>query len=130
MANGKKEKGNGQLFSVVQEKAGSVLDDGKRALAGSIDDIANKLRKVGGNLQEAQPNVITQTVAQYGDTFAQRVEDFSRYVEHRDVSELGQDLTKFAKQNPALFISGAFFIGLLTARFFKSTPHQTLTVGS
>ncbi|MBC7798878.1 MAG: hypothetical protein H7Z37_18570, partial [Pyrinomonadaceae bacterium] len=129
-ANGQNETGSGQLFSLVQDKAGSILDDGKRALASSIDDIANKLRRVGGNLQEAQPNVITQTVAQYGDTFAQRVEDFSDYVEHRDVNELGQDLTEFAKKNPALFISGAFFVGLLVARFFKATPQQTLTVSS
>jgi uncharacterized membrane protein YgcG len=64
---------------------------------------------------------ITNTAAEYGDTLAQQIEKISQYFERSDVRVMVRDVETFARRNPAVFIGGAFAVGLLAARFLKSS---------
>ena len=42
----------------------------------------------------------------------------------RPAAELVDDLSRFARERPAVFIGGAFLLGLGVARLLKSSPHR------
>jgi hypothetical protein len=48
----------------------------------------------------------------------------SNYLQNTDVSEMVDRTEEFARRRPALFLGGAFALGLLGARFLKSSRRQ------
>lgn len=52
---------------------------------------------------------------------AEKVDDFAGYLQNKSVDELAGDITTYAKQNPQVFVGGAFVLGLALARFLKSS---------
>jgi len=117
-----------EAFGQVQEKASTKLDEKKSDLAQGLGSVAESIRQMGENLKGTgeQSGVVSLT-AQYGDTLARQVEEFSGYLEKHNVSELMRDVERFARRNPSVFIGGAFVLGLLGARFLKSSsPNQAL----
>jgi hypothetical protein len=83
---------------------------------------------MGENLRgKEQETPIAGLTARYGDSLAQQVEQVSHYLEQKDLRELVRDVEVFARRNPAVFIGGAFALGMLAARFLKSgNPNQSL----
>ncbi len=70
---------------------------------------------------------IAGTTAKYSESVASQVEQFSRYLEKKDLRDVANDVERFARRNPAVFLGGAFALGLLAARFLKSAnPNQAL----
>jgi len=66
---------------------------------------------------------------QYTETLSQQVEKLSGYLERQDLSGLMSDVERFARRNPAIFLGGAFALGILAARFLKSStpaPNRAL----
>jgi predicted AlkP superfamily pyrophosphatase or phosphodiesterase len=59
--------------------------------------------------------------ARYSNQVADRVERASTYLEEHDLDELMVEAEDFARRQPELFIGGAFTLGLLAARFLKSS---------
>jgi hypothetical protein len=55
------------------------------------------------------------------DEAANQLERVSNQLRDKDVGELMQDAQQFARRRPAVFIGSAFAIGLLGARFLKSS---------
>ena len=64
------------------------------------------------------------TVAQYVEQAANQVERWSSQLRDKDLGELVEDAQRLARRQPALFIGSAFALGLLSARFLKSSPHR------
>jgi hypothetical protein len=62
-----------------------------------------------------------ETIAQYVDDAVGQLERFSRRLKERNVGELLGEAQQFARRNPAMFIGSAFALGLLGARFLKSS---------
>jgi hypothetical protein len=60
-------------------------------------------------------------VAQYVEQAADRIEQFSSRLRDRDLGDLMRDADRFARRQPAVFIGAAFMVGVLAARFFKSS---------
>lgn len=58
------------------------------------------------------------------DDVADRVESVSRYIEERDVDSLTREARRFARDHTPLFLTGAFGLGMLGARFIKSSGDQ------
>jgi len=52
------------------------------------------------------------------------MERVSNYLQRTDVAELVDGVEDFARREPLLFVGGAFALGLLGARFLKSTQRQ------
>ncbi len=106
----------------VKEKAASLIDEQKTNLASGINSVADSIRQIGENLGgDGKDNQIAALAGKYGDNLAGQVEKFSSYIEDKDLKELARDVEQFARRNPALFIGGAFALGILAARFLKSS---------
>jgi len=110
----------------VKEKAGSVIDEQKTNLASGINTVADSIRQIGENLRgDDDKNQIAAIAAKYGDTLAGQVEKFSSYIDDKELRELVRDVEQFARRNPALFIGGAFALGIMAARFLKSSGQSS-----
>ncbi|MGI8494761.1 MAG: hypothetical protein ACR2L1_05545 [Pyrinomonadaceae bacterium] len=112
----------GDAIGQVKEKAFEKIDERKATLAQSLGNVADTIRQVGGNLKDSEePTGAAAATAKYGDKLARQVEQFSGYLEKHNVGEMMKDVEGFARRNPAYFIAGAFVLGLLGARFLKSS---------
>ncbi|HUQ33150.1 MAG TPA: hypothetical protein VM095_13600 [Pyrinomonadaceae bacterium] len=117
----------GQAAGQVQEQATSRLDKGKASVVEGLGSVVEQIRQMGENLRKTDQGGVVDYAAQYGDAAADRLERFSGYLNKHDVGEIVGDVEDFARRNAAYFVGGTFLLGLLGARFLKSSsPHQQL----
>jgi len=95
----------------------SKLDDQKERAAGSLDSVAQALRQTGQQFRDQDQ----QPFGQVAESAAEMVDRFSGFLSERDIRQLIGEAENFARRQPALFIGGAFGLGLLAARFLKSS---------
>lgn len=113
----------GQAYGVAAQKAKTTLEEQKTNLATGLTSVADSIKQVGENLRGAEDKIgITDLTAKYSDSLAQQLEQISGYFENKDLREMTRDVERFARRNPAVFIGSAFALGLLAARFLKSSP--------
>lgn len=112
----------GQAYGVAAEKATTKIEEKKTDLASGLTSVADTIRQVSSTLRETDEQTgVTDTAAKYSDSLAKQIEQISNYFERSDVREMVGDVERFARRNPAVFIGGAFAVGLLAARFLKSS---------
>lgn len=121
----------GQAYDAVTEKASAKLDEQKSTLTGGLTTVADSVRQVSENLGSAKTDSgLAEAAAKYTNTAAQKLEDVAGYFESRGVRDMARDLEGFARRNPAVFFGAAFGLGLLAARFLKSsTPGYDRSTG-
>ncbi|MBV9868422.1 MAG: hypothetical protein JO316_23965 [Abitibacteriaceae bacterium] len=112
----------GALVSQVQQQATSQVEQQKQQVANSFGTVAETLRQTGQQLRDNDSGVVTRYAALYGETAAKQLEQFSNYLRDTDTSQLIHEVENFARRNPTLFVGGAFLLGLVAARFLKSSP--------
>jgi len=121
----------GQVANQAQQKAGRVVDQTRQQMtsrlasqkdraAEGLGSVAQALWQTGQQLREQDQDGVTS----YIDNAASQVERFSTYLQNNDVGELINDVERFARRQPAVFLGGAFVLGLLGARFLKSSRQQ------
>ncbi len=111
----------GQAYGKVTEQASSTITAQKDNLARGLSSVAHGIRSMGESLRSGeQPTPVAGFTAKYGDSLAQQVEQVSNYLEKKDLREFVKDVEVFARRNPAVFIGGAFALGIAAARFLKS----------
>ena len=116
-----------QAYGVAAEKATTVIEEQKTNLAQGLTSVADSIRQMGENLRGAEQSGVAGTTAKYSESIATQVEQFSRYLETKDLRAVANDVERYARRNPAVFLGGAFALGLLAARFLKSAnPNQAL----
>ena len=120
-----------ELASQAQQKAGeqvqSGLARGKSRAAETLGGVAQSLRLSSQHLREQNQ----EGTGRYVEKAAQQVERLSSYLQNKDVGEVIDEVEDFARRQPALFLGGAFALGLLGARFLKSSRRgQAETAGS
>jgi ElaB/YqjD/DUF883 family membrane-anchored ribosome-binding protein len=99
-----------------------IRDRQKHNLAAGLTSIADSIKQVGGSLRKTDEQTgITELTAKYSDSLAQQIEQVSRYFDNKDLREMTRDVERFARHNPAVFIGSAFALGLIAARFLKSS---------
>ncbi|CAN5792644.1 hypothetical protein BH23GEM10_BH23GEM10_13660 [soil metagenome] len=110
-----KEKAR-ELSHRAGEAARSRADQEKERVTQGMRSVAEALRKGGQELpaDRSQYRPLLTNVAD-------RVEDVSGYLEARDVDALTQDVRRFARDHTPLFLGGAFALGVIGARFLKSS---------
>lgn len=118
----------GKAYGIATEKAASKIDEQKTSLAQGLSSVADNIRQLGDNLRGAEkPHGIAEATANYSSTVADKVEQLSGYLDRKDLGEVMDDVEDFAHRNPLLFLGGAFALGILAARFLKSSnPNQAL----
>lgn len=111
----------------VRERATAQLSSQKDKATDGLGTVAQAVRQTTQNLREQQHD----TVAQYVERAADQIERFSERLKNKDVNELLDDAQQLARRQPAVFIGGAFALGLVGARFLKSSsPHAHHDLGS
>jgi len=66
-----------------------------------------------------------ESIAEYVDRGAEQLERFSEYLKNRDAAELWREAQAYARRRPAVFVGSAFVMGLLAARFLKSSSPRS-----
>ena len=121
----------GQAYEAVTEKATTTLDQRKTTLTSGLTTVADSVRQVSQNLGSSKTDSgLAEAAAKYSDTAAQKLQDVAGYFETRNVRDMARDLEGFARRNPAMFFGAAFGLGILAARFFKSTPTRYNEAGT
>ncbi len=111
-----------KIYDVAAKTASSKIDEQKSNLATGLADVADTIRQIGESFGgEKQPTGIAKLTTNYGNTLADKVEGFSSYLDDRNLKEMMGDVEDFAHRNPALFLGGAFALGIVAARFLKSS---------
>ena len=121
----------GQAYEAVSGKAADKLDQQRSTLSDGLTAVADSVRQVSSNLGSSQTDSgLAEAAARYTDTAARKIENVAGYFENKDVRGMARDLESFARRNPAIFIGAAFGIGVVIARFLKSTPPSTRSLPS
>lgn len=104
----------------VRESATAQIATQKNRATDSLGSFAQAVRKTSQPLRENQQTAI----AEYVDKAADQIERFSTRLRERDVKDIVGDVQQFARRQPAVFIGTALAIGVLTARFLKSSSDR------
>jgi hypothetical protein len=111
--------GEPSLLGGIQQKVTSRVDEQKNRAADGLGGIADVFRTASNELRNDN-----ETVAQYVDMASDQLRRFASHIRQRGVSEMFDDLNRFAKRNPAVFIGGAFLVGIGIARFMKASADR------
>jgi hypothetical protein len=104
------------LIDRARDGAFNRLDAQRERAATGLGSMVEALRQSGRQLEGQNA-----TMASYVNGAASQLDRFSQTIRERDVNEMVREVERFARQRPALFIGSAFSIGLLAARFLKSS---------
>jgi hypothetical protein len=103
----------------IADAATSQINDQKTRLASRAGDVAYAVRQTAAQLREASPGV-----AIYVDRAADRLDEWVAALRNRDAAQLMDDVRDVARRHPALIVGGGFALGLLAARFLKSSGRE------
>jgi hypothetical protein len=103
----------------AKERANSTLRSSKHSFASQISGIATALKHSGEEL--SHEGGLEQQVAQYTQTASIKMQELAEYLEAKDLRDITRDVENFARRQPAIFLGGAVAIGLLAARFIRSS---------
>jgi len=106
-----------QMVDQARGQVMSQIDSQKARAAGSLGSVAQALRQAGEQLHAQDQAPFGQVAEQAADA----VERISGFLDSRNARQLLNEAEHFARSQPALFVGGAFALGLLAARFFKSS---------
>jgi hypothetical protein len=102
----------------VRERADEQLNNQKNRATQGIGTIAQAVRSTTNDLREHQH----ETIAEYVTRAADQLDRLSTRLQNKEVSELLRDAQNLARRQPVMFVGAAFALGLLGARFMKSSP--------
>lgn len=112
--------GYAALIDKIRTGAAAQLSTQKDRATDGIGSVVEVVRQGTQHLREDQH----QTIAQYVDDAVGQMERFTNRLKETDVGELFDDAQQFARRNPAMFIGSAFALGLVAARFLKSSGNR------
>jgi hypothetical protein len=110
-----------QATDQAQQQAKSQMATRKDQAVGSLSDVSQAVSQVSTQLRQNDH----ETLAQYADMAAQQVNRAASYLRERNINELLDDVQGMARRQPAVFIVGALALGVLGARFLKSSSPQS-----
>ncbi len=117
---GDQAQGKGGMIDRVKERAAAQLSNQKEKATDGLGSVAAMVRQGTQQLRDQRHD----TIAGYVDQAADQIEKFSRQLRDKDVGELLDDAQRLARRRPAVFIGSAFALGVIGARFFKSSSEH------
>lgn len=109
-----------QATQRVAEKAQSSFEHARTSVTNQVSAVAQAINSAADQLQQQDQSGLAQRVKQY----VQKAENASEYLKDKSPRELKEDLDGLARNKPAWFLGGAFLVGVLGARFLKSSKKQ------
>jgi hypothetical protein len=113
---GNDHQGSG-VVDQMKDRAVKELSSQKGRATGELDAVAQAVRDASHRLRDEQH----ESVATYVEGAAAGLERLSRAIRDKDLNELLHDAQRLARRQPAWFLGGSFALGLLAARFLKSS---------
>jgi hypothetical protein len=113
----------GQARSSLEQarnRASSSLGESKGQFADQFGTIAEALRRTTEHLRSEDQ----QRIAGITDTVARQVDQVANYLRNKDAAAMRTDLENLARRQPALVLGGALILGLMGARFLKSSQRD------
>lgn len=109
-----------QVIEMARETTMDTLGQQKGRAAESLGSVASALRQAGEQLGSHDQQMIGRVANQAAD----RLEHFSTGLQDKSVEDLMGDAERFARREPEMFLGGAVVLGLLAARFLKSSQNR------
>jgi hypothetical protein len=109
------------LVERAQTQATEKIRGAKSDAAQTLTSLANSLHQSGSQLKGEQQAM----AGDYLERAADGIEKVASYLQNTDAGEVVDSLERFARRRPELFIGGAFAVGLIAARFLKSSSSRT-----
>ena len=104
----------------ARERAGSTFTDSRRQAADQIGGIGSAFHRTSETLRgEDQARF-----ADVADNVARQIDRVADYLRDSDGRTIARDLENLARRQPALVFAGAFALGVVAARFFKSSTPE------
>ena len=100
----------------VADATQSGLNEKKNQFASRAGDVVHAVRQTASQLRNPNP-----AMADYVERAADRLDEWVTQLRDRDAEEILDDVRAFLRHRPALVIGGGFALGLLAARFVKSS---------
>jgi hypothetical protein len=116
-----------EVMTHAKDSAQSSIGSGKNRAAESLGNVAEALRHTGENMRTRTD--VQSGLTDYVTRAADRVESASTYLQNRQIGDILGDVSDFARREPALFLGGAFALGLVGGRFLKSSSSSRATSG-
>jgi hypothetical protein len=107
----------GQVVEEVQRQAAARFAEQVERGAERLGGLSEALQAVGRELRGKDDDAL----AGLTDRAAEQVERFAGYLRGKDLDEIVYEGERLARRQPALFLGGAFLIGVAAARFLKSS---------
>jgi hypothetical protein len=104
----------------ARDSAASSLSDSKHKLADQISTVADAIHGTTDQLRSKNQ----QRIAEYVDGLAEHADRFAGYLRNADFGAMRRDAEDLARRQPTLVLGGAFVLGLLGARFVKSSERK------
>lgn len=83
-------------------------------------DVAESLRSVAQTMRDAARDQPGGIGARLVDEAAWRLEDVSSRLDENSVADMAEDVARFGRQNPALFLAGCLAAGFAAGRFLTA----------
>lgn len=134
-AKQKAEEAAAEVKHQAKNLAGQAKQQATTQLAGQKERATDQLGSITTALHETSDNLRKQdqdTIAGYVEEAAGQIDRLSHYLRDHTVTELLTEAERYARREPALFMGGAMLLGLVGARFLKSTSpeHRYSSYGS
>src|SRR3954471_18704843 len=104
-------------FQQARDRASSSLGESKNQFADQFGTVADALRRTTEHLRSEDQ----QRIAGLTDTVARQGDQIGNYLRNKDATAMRTDLENLARRQPALVLGGALILGLIGARFLKSS---------
>jgi len=116
----------GDVADQARKSAGMQLSGEKDRAADGLGSVADALRQTGEHLGTQEKTGLHEYVVRAAD----QVEAASGCLKSRTPVQILGDVESLARREPALFLGGAFVVGLIGGRFLKSScPNQAIVNG-
>lgn len=108
----------GDAADAVREEATRQADSAKSGVADGVSDVASALRKAADEMRDGSPQ--ERTFGQIASGLA----DVSDSIRGKDLGEMANEVSSFAKRNPMLFIGGIALAGFAVTRFATASGRR------
>lgn len=101
----------------AREQISTQAEQQKQRATDRLQDVGSALHETSGTLRDRERDSVANVV----EGVANQVDRFSEYLRTHSVRDMMSETERFARREPELFLGGAALLGLVGARFFKSS---------
>lgn len=104
----------------ARDKVNDTVSQSREVLSSTLKDAANTVKAASKNLESP----LLSSLSPYAERAGRFLDTSAEYLNNVTPQHLIRDTRTLAQKNPALFIGGAFVLGLVASRFLKSTAES------